>query len=296
MNIAAQGQPGASVGHASGSRLDGQVRWGHARALRDRFPTPSHIVCPAGTVRRIGLLIGRLGAALALTGCLLLPAAPAHAQTMVVSTLEDKDPVTEMAERVMVEAYRRMGMKLEVLEFPGERALQTANEGKVDGELYRKGDISDTFTQLIKIPVVISSADFMAFVKDRSVAAHDWNSLARYRVGYKRGVKSVEVNLVKDTKAEPVSSTDQAFKKLDAGRNDVVVSPRVTGLVLLKQLGIKDVTMVEPPLLSIQLYHYLHQKHKALVPRLTSTLLQMEKEGVIKHIHQQVEQAALQAR
>ena len=60
---------------------------------------------------------------------------------------------------------------------PGERALQTANDGKVDGELYRKGDIAETFTHLIKIPVVISSADFVVFVKDSSISAYDWNSL-----------------------------------------------------------------------------------------------------------------------
>jgi polar amino acid transport system substrate-binding protein len=224
---------------------------------------------------------------------LLLPPDRVHAQTIVVSTLEDKDPVTAMAEKVMAEAYRRLGMSMEVREFPGERALQTANEGKVDGELYRKGDISDTYTHLIKIPVLVSSADFMVFTMDKNIRAHDWISLLPYRVGYKRGVKSVEVNLVKGTKAEPVSSTDQAFKKLETGRNDVVISPRITGLVLLSQLGIQGVTLLEPPLLSIQLFHYLHEKNRALVPQLTSTLQQMEKEGVIRNIHKQVEQAAL---
>lgn len=240
---------------------------------------------------------GRFLNHLAMTLCVgvaaLLPFATAQAQTMVVSTLEDKDPVTEMAEKVMAEAYRRLGMKMEVHEFPGERALQTANDGKVDGELYRKGDIAETFTHLIKIPVVISSADFVVFVKDSSISAYDWNSLLPYRVGYKRGVKSVEMNLVKGTKSEPVSSTDQAFKKLEAGRNDVVISPKITGLVLLSQLGITGVTALDPPLLSIQLFHYLHEKHKTLVPKLTATLQQMEKEGLIRELHKQVEQAAV---
>lgn len=226
-------------------------------------------------------------------GILLAPSDQAHAETIVVSTLKDKDPVTAMAEKVMVEAYRRLGMTMEVRELPGERALQTANDGTVDGELYRKGDISDTYTHLIKIPVVISSADFVVFTMDKNIPARDWNSLVPYRVGYKRGVKSVEVNLVKGTKAEPVSSTDQAFKKLEAGRNDVVISPKITGLVLLSQLGIQGVTLLEPPLLSIQLFHYLHEKNKGLVPRLTTTLQQMEKEGVIRNIHKQVEQAAV---
>lgn len=231
--------------------------------------------------------------ALFLAAAALLPLEKVHAQTMVVSTLENKDPITEMAEKVMIEAYRRLGMTMEVREFPGERALQTANEGKVDGELYRKGDIAETFTHLIKIPVVISSADFVVFVKDKSISAYDWNALLPYRVGYKRGVKSVEMNLVKGTKSEPVSSTDQAFKKLDVGRNDVVISPKITGLVLLSQLGITGVTLLDPPLLSIQLFHYLHEKHKGLVPKLTATLQQMEKEGVIQNIHKQVEQAAV---
>lgn len=262
-----------------------------AAAARHLNPPPSAIL-PA-CARSRGRFAKRLALALCVSLAGWLPFAMAHAQTMVVSTLEDKDPVTEMAEKVMHEAYRRLGMKMEVREFPGERALQTANDGKVDGELYRKGDIAETFTHLIKIPVVISSADFVVFVKDSSISAYDWNSLLPYRVGYKRGVKSVEVNLVKGTKAEPVSSTDQAFKKLEAGRNDVVISPKVTGLVLLSQLGISGVTALDPPLLSIQLFHYLHEKHKALVPKLTATLQQMEKEGVIRDFHKQVEQAAV---
>lgn len=222
---------------------------------------------------------------------LALPAAQANG--IVVSTLAETSPVTEAAEKVMTEAYRRLGMTLQVKPLPGDRALQSANDGLVDGELYRGGDVALTFTNLVKIPVVISTVDFVVFAKDKTLPVRAWKDLAPYTVGYKRGIKAIESNLPKATKAEPVAATEQAFKKLETGRNDAVVAVRLTGLLALNELGMKQITVLDPPLLSLKLFHFLHVKNQALADRLTVTLQQMEKEGVIKNIQKEVEHTVL---
>lgn len=223
----------------------------------------------------------------------LLASQAAHANTIVVSTLAEPSPVTEAAERVMREAYRRIGMTMEVQRLPGERAMQSANDGLVDGELYRGADIALTFTNLVKIPVVISTVDFVVFAKDKSLPVRAWKDLAPYTVGYKRGIKAIEANLPKVTKSEPVAFTEQAFKKLETGRNDAVVAVRLTGLLALNEQGIKNITILDPPLLSLQLFHFLHVKNQGLADRLTAALQQMEKEGAIKRIQSEIEQATL---
>lgn len=223
----------------------------------------------------------------------LLVSQAAHATTIEVSTLVEASPVTEVAEKVMTEAYRRLGLTLQVKPLPGERALQSANDGLMDGELYRGGDIAQTYTNLVKIPVVIATVDFVVFAKDKTLPVRAWKDLAPYTVGYKRGIKTIEVNLPNGTKSEPVMATEQAFKKLDTGRNDAVVAVRLTGLLALKELGIKNITILDPPLQSLQLFHFLHVKKKGLADRLTATLQQMEREGVMKSIQREVEQGAL---
>lgn len=226
----------------------------------------------------------------------LLALQQAHAKTIVVSTLAERSPVTEAAEKVMTEAYRRIGMTLEVRPFPGDRALQSANDGLVDGELYRGSDVAQTFTNLVRIPVVISTVDFVVFAKDKTLPVRAWKDLAPYTVGYKRGIKAIEANLPKSTKSEPVAATEQAFKKLDTDRNDAVVAVRLTGLLALNELGMKHITILDPPLLSLQLFHFLHVKNQGLADRLTAALQQMEKEGLIRSIQREVEQGALSSR
>lgn len=239
------------------------------------------------------MIMKKLAIDIFVAGILLLILRSAHTQTIVVSTLAERSPVTETAEKVMSEAYRRIGMTMEVRPLPGERALRTANDGMVDGELYRGGDITQTFANLVKIPVVISTVDFVVFAKDKNLPVREWKDLAPLTVGYKRGIKAIETNLPAGTKAEPVDATEQAFKKLEVGRNDVVVAVRITGLVALNELGITNIAILERPLQSLQLFHYLHAKNQHLVEPLTMTLQQMEEEGFIENIKKEVEQATL---
>jgi polar amino acid transport system substrate-binding protein len=216
-----------------------------------------------------------------------------YAENVVISTIDGS--ATPIAEKVMVEAYKRMGKTLEIKKFPAERSLQVANNGEVDGDLYRKKDIDKSYPNLIVIPVPIVSVDVMVFTKGKKFAVKGWESLLSHKVGYRIGIKVIEDNLVKGTKAEAVPTLDQLFKKLDGGRNDVVVETRLSGLETISKLGLKKISMLEPPLIKSQLYHCLNVKNKNLVEPLTAVLRQMEKEGVIQDIQKKAEQQLLKS-
>lgn len=219
-----------------------------------------------------------------LLGMFLTAIVAGHAQTIVISTV--KGSVTPIAQSVMKEAYRRLGMKLEVQTMPGERALQSSNSGQVDGELYRKKDISKAYPNLIVIPVPVVSIDENVFTKGKRFPVTGWGSLVPYTVGYRIGIKIIEDNLVKGTKAEPVATLDQLFKKLDEGRTDVVIETNLSGLQTIKKLRLTGVIMLEPPIVQSPLFHCLNVKNKRLVEPLTTVLRQMEKEGTIKTLQQ----------
>ncbi len=87
---------------------------------------------------------------------------------------------------------------------------------------------------------------------------------------------------------EPVTSNMQLFLKLDAGRNDVVVTSRLEGLDIIKRHHLTSIHVHEKPLVTLNLYHYLNKKNKALLPDITKVLLEMETEGRIQAIRLQV--------
>jgi polar amino acid transport system substrate-binding protein len=227
--------------------------------------------------RRSVIVILVLGMFLSMVGI-------AYAQkTITISTINGS--VTDVAEKVMTEAYKRLGITLEVKRFPGERALQLSNSGETDGELYRKRDIDKVYPNLILIPIPVVDIDEMVFTKrNNNFAVKGWESLLPYTVGYRIGIKIIESNLVKGTKAETVATLEQLFTKLELGRNDVVIETRLSGLQTIKALGLKDIVILEPPLVKSPLFHFLHVKNKGLVEPLTAVLKQMEKDGVIRNI------------
>jgi len=189
---------------------------------------------------------------------------------------------------VMTEAYKRIGLTMHIRRLPPLRSLITANGGEVGGELIRKDGISLTYPNLIKVPITIMIIDFAVFTKDKRFNVNGWKSLIPYSVGYRRGIPLIQNNFAKGTKTEAVTTLEQAFKKLDQGRNDVVVDTHLGGLMKLKQLAMKNIVVLGPPLIASPQFHYLHVKNKRLLEPLTVALQKMEKEGLIQQIQQQV--------
>lgn len=207
--------------------------------------------------------------------------------TMHVSTLLEQDPATSIAEQVMGEAYHRLGLQLEVHRLPGERSLLSANTGKMDGELYRKVGMEKVYPNLMIVPVPLLTYEIVVFTRGTTFVVNGWESLRPFTIGFVRGIKIVEQN-TQGMKIEPVLTMQQAFQKMELGRTDVVVANRASGLAVIKALQLEGIGILTPPLVSFPVYHYLHQKHAALAPRLTTVLQKMHKDMTIEKIQKAV--------
>lgn len=214
-------------------------------------------------------------------------AAEAEQKVMRISTLLEIDPATAIAEQVLGEAYKRLGMILQVQKYPGERSLVSANDGSTDGELYRKVGMERDYPNLIIVPVALQTYEIVIFTRGTTFIVNGWESLRPFTVGFVRGIKIVEQSTL-GMRTEAVPTMQQAFQKMVMGRTDVVVGNRHSGLAAIKALKLDDVRIMAPPLASFPVYHYLHKKHEALVPRLTAVLTQMQKEKVIERIQKAV--------
>jgi polar amino acid transport system substrate-binding protein len=220
--------------------------------------------------------------------CLPVQSALAQDTTpMQISTLLEIDPATTIAERVLSEAYRRLGLSMVVLKVPGERSLFSVDHGQVDGELYRKIGMERDYPNLRIVPVPLLTYEIVIFTLGTTFVVNGWDSLRPYTIGFVRGIKIIEQNTL-GMKLEPTTTMNQAFLKMTLGRSDIVVANRNSGLAILKEMKLQDVKVLEPPLATFPVFHYLHKKHQALVPKLTTVLQQMQKEKAIEKIQKAV--------
>lgn len=207
--------------------------------------------------------------------------------TMQISTLLEIDPATTIAERVLQEAYRRLGMSIGVIKVPGERSLFSADHGQVDGELYRKLGMEREYPNLRIVPVPLLTYEIVIFTLGTTFVVNGWDSLRPFTIGFVKGIKIIEQN-TQGMKLEPTATMRQAFLKMTLGRSDIVVANRNSGLSVLKEMKLQEVKVLEPPLATFPVFHYLHKKHEALIPKLTTVLQQMQKEKVIEKIQKAV--------
>ena len=185
-----------------------------------------------------------------------------------------------MGERILKEAYARLGIDFEFKELPNVRSLFTANSGDTDGEFLRLAGLEQSYPNLKMISVPIAYVDIVVYTKDKNFAVEGWQSLSPYSIGLERGVILIEEK-TRGMNVEAVTTIQQAFLKLNAGRTDIVVDSRSTQC-LLKNLNVSGISILEPPLAKLVMYHYLHTRYSALAVKLEEVLIQMEQEGELK--------------
>ncbi|MCP4352592.1 MAG: transporter substrate-binding domain-containing protein [Desulfobacterales bacterium] len=202
-----------------------------------------------------------------------------YAQDDLVFSKPD-DPVANISEEILKEAYQKIGIRISTTTFPAERAIRMSNSGRRDGEVNRVKGLDERYPSLVMVPVEINILEGVVFTTNVSFPVTGWESLRPYNIGIRIGTKFAETGTA-GMDVDKVPKNIQLFKKLSAGRNDIVVTSRLEGLWEIKKLGLKNIRILEPPLMKLSLYHYLHKKHIKLVPEIEKILKKMKQEGRI---------------
>lgn len=183
-----------------------------------------------------------------------------------------------MLDRMLKEAFARIGVQVEFVTLPSERSLALADAGELDGDNNRVAGLQHRYANLVQVPESNMSYEFMAFATQPGVRVNGWRDLDRFRVAHVIGWKIFEDN-VSAPQVTRVGTARQLFSFLDAGRADVVLFDRIGGRHFLKTLGVSKGYAVEPPLARRDMYLYLNARHAALIPALTRTLQAMKADG-----------------
>ena len=222
--------------------------------------------------------------------CVLMTTTPLQAAEKLVIASIEGTVHTLISGKVVAEAYRRIGIEAVVRHYPGKRSVFISNRGDSDGELYRVAGMNKDYPNLLMVPVPIDNFDGMVFTKQTEFTVNGWESLKPYKVGVRRGIRFSDegTGSVEGIYLETVSSNKQLFLMLEEGRVDIIVIARLNGLQMQQNFKIPGIRSLEPPIESYPLYHYLHKKNSHLMPEITAALQEMEKEGLIKKIRDQI--------
>jgi ABC-type amino acid transport substrate-binding protein len=231
--------------------------------------------------------------------CVLGALGVAGAQTAVRIARLESVPDQFLGGELLVAIYKRLGITVEFVDMPAKRSLIESSEGRVDGEVQRILAVQDQYPTLIAVQPSFNSIEPAAFVRSGGgvgLKVDGWKSLAPYSVGIVRGVGSSERGTQGLRAVEPVTTMENLMQSLEAGRFEVAVNDRFSGLLVIRKLGLEGkVQPLDPPLERIPLHHFLHERRRDLVPKVGQVIRSMQASGELDRLRQQVMDTMLSA-
>lgn len=214
---------------------------------------------------------------------LLLPAVPdsGAAEVLQIYMADVQRPSTEIARRVVTQAYRQLGIQIHFIAAPAARGLSMWNHGEIDAFAVRFLDSGLPDAIRIPVPIVYEEAVVYTVRQNFTVAGYD--SLKPYTVGYIANAAYLKDRLKDVPNKVTAPNLESLFRMLAAGRTEVVVDSRYAQCTA-KKLGLNDIAILEPAVDKGSGYHYLHARRQSLAAPLEQVLKGMEKDGSIKRI------------
>mgnify|MGYP003875257723 FL=1 len=142
----------------------------------------------------------------------------------------------------------------------------------------------------IRVPTPYYYLETMPFIaKQRNISIEEASDLQHYSIVKVRGVKHTN-NITKGlSNVYEANSTDNMLRLVETGQVDIALTNTIDGILALKKLGISNVTPLKKPLAVLPLYHYLHEKHKALVPIIDQEIRRLKASGELATLIQNAE-------
>lgn len=182
--------------------------------------------------------------------------------------------LSQQIEQRLQAAYLALGYQLIVQRLPSGRSLLMANQGEFDGELFRVAAVAAQFPQLKAVPYPLASIQLHAYVL--VAPAKDWQHWqhnSQFTVAYVRGFQLAEQYPLAGRRVA-VNTVQQAAQMLLQQKVDLVLEDNSS----MESLQNLDPNLQQLPavLAEAELFHFLHQKHQALIPALQHQLSKTE--------------------
>lgn len=133
--------------------------------------------------------------------------------------------------------------------------------------------------ELLLVPVPIATVQVLGYVRQSGPRPRDEAALMALRLGYPRGIVLLEKWLAQAPRKVEASTRAELLRPLRAEVIDVALLTSAAGA---PELDDDDLAGLEPLPTRFQLtplYALLHQRHRELLPRLTTVLREMKDSG-----------------
>lgn len=216
---------------------------------------------------------------------LLLCFTNSNAQSLNIAIIRNT-PDQKIAAKILTVVYEKLGISVRFIEQPGKRSLKSSSAGILDGETARIYSIGNIYPTLIRVPTSYISLPVTVFSKNHQFTVSGWSSLKNHDVAMVRGMQYAKDGLKKGEveKIHILNDVKKMMLFLDKGRADVAISSQFNGRFSLKEKGINSIYSLSPPITELKIYHYLHVKHKSLIPKVDQQIRLMKKNGELKRL------------
>lgn len=226
-------------------------------------------------------------------GCFLLLCAPFanSAEKLVISTglqppLVSSENRPGFLDTLAKEAFARLGIELDVVVVPAERALINSNKGIDDGNLLRIKGLEKRYPNLIRVPEKMMNSEFVGYAITQIPMAPGWQRLKGQIVSFPKGWKIFENNTKQAAKVEMVRDPVQMFRLLKNSKVDIALYEKWQGIVQARKAQLNEFLVLDPAFIELEMFMYLNNKHAKLVPKLAKTLKEMKADGTYQKIYQ----------
>lgn len=194
------------------------------------------------------------------------------AQSVLHLSTFEAPGVTPQAVRKLQAAYAELGIAVEVSYDKASRALVNAVSGKSDGEVIRIDLIGDRYPSLVRVNVPLGTLATYGFTNRPELKDLSATDLKNYRAGYVRGALFAENAAKGSREVWALESASQLFSMLDQKRLDIVYTAEAPAKKIIAQLGAEGIYPIPATHKQYAFYHYLHERHRHLVPRIEDAL------------------------
>lgn len=216
--------------------------------------------------------------ALVLVGTLWLAAA--SAQTLTIGRQDLEQPLIDISEAVIREAFRRAGLTPNFRRLSLPRVIEAADTGETDGDMHRIAGIADKYSNLVTVPTPINRVEVGVYGVASDLPNRSRAEIGKMKIVIQRGI-FVLAKYTRDMSVTDTQTSATAFEMLRNGRVDVAMLPRIDAEFWIRKDGIQGIVRWPYAWASEPLYLLLNRKHVALVKQIDEALVQMQREGLI---------------
>lgn len=200
----------------------------------------------------------------------------------------------EVGRIVLPKIYQKLGLTINITPLPAKRAQRDANSGIRDGEIMRIYTYGLENKNVIRVPTPYYFLHTCAFTLATSdIQLNALSDLSSHQLAKVRGVKHTN-NATRGMKnVSDSDNTREIMNLVSSGLADVALTNKMDGLNTLKKFQTKRELKLNKCFTKWDLFHYLHKKHKALVPLLNQEIKQMESSGELATIIAEAEDIVL---